>query len=220
MLGNIDYHVAIQLMVIVLISIDLHELAHGLTAHWLGDPTPQRAGQLSLNPFVHMDQIGVLLLVVSSLLGYGLTWGRTFVTPNNLKFGPQRGGAIVAVAGPLTNLGIAAVIAVVLRVIQAKGCAIDLNTLNFLGLAFYVNVMLFVFNLIPLPPLDGFSILSGFLTARQLYSLAPVRQYGPMVLLLLIVGLNFTSSSDGTNPLISLIFRFGSVLVPGFPAIC
>src|SRR5947209_6037980 len=99
---SIDFHQAIQFIIILLISIDLHELAHAVTADRLGDSTPSRNGQLSLNPFVHMDQFGVLLLVVTSLFGTPLTWGRTFVQPQNLKFGPQRGAALVALAGPLT----------------------------------------------------------------------------------------------------------------------
>jgi Zn-dependent protease len=81
---SIDIHQAIQFIVILLISIDVHELAHAVTAYSLGDQTPKRNGQLSLNPFVHMDQAGVLILVISSLLGFPLAWGRTFIQPQSL----------------------------------------------------------------------------------------------------------------------------------------
>ncbi|HZT95705.1 MAG TPA: site-2 protease family protein [Chloroflexota bacterium] len=219
MFGSVGLNVAAQLFVIILLSIDLHELAHGFAAHWLGDDTPARSGQLSLNPFVHMDQVGVVVLLVSSFLGYGLAWGRTFVQPNNLKFGPQRGGAIVAAAGPLTNLAIAVALAIALRVVESSGCNVSFNVVSFMALALYVNIMLFVFNLIPLPPLDGFTILSGFLTTRQLYALAPIRQYGPMLLLFLVIGLTYLNSG-GSNPIISTVNRIESVLVPGYPVLC
>src|SRR5579872_321468 len=102
--GSIDLHRAIFIGIILLISIDIHELAHAIVADRLGDNTPRRMGELSLNPFTHMDQVGILLLIVTSLGFLGFTYGRTHVTPTNLKFGPQRGNAIVAIAGPLSNL--------------------------------------------------------------------------------------------------------------------
>jgi Zn-dependent protease len=195
MLPNIDVNLALQFIAILLVSIDLHELAHGWVADWLGDLTPRRNGQLSLNPFVHMDQFGILLLVVTSFLGYPFTWGRTFVQPQNLRFGPQRGGAIVAAAGPLTNLALAAVLGVIVRIIlpaacQSSGCIgglniTELDVASFLVYACYVNLILFALNLLPIPPLDGFSIVAGFLTPRQMYALAPYRQYAPLILLLI-----------------------------------
>ena len=183
-----DWHRILELIVIVLIAIDIHELAHAVTADALGDPTPRRSGQISLNPFVHMDQIGVVLLVVLAVTGYGFTFGRTFVTPTNLKFGPQRGNAIVAVAGPLSNLVLAALAVVPLSLYANGSITLSPNVDDFLSLAAFVNVLLFVLNLLPLPPLDGFTILGGFLTARQMYSLAPLQQWGPLIILVLFIG--------------------------------
>jgi Zn-dependent protease len=227
-LPNIDVNQALQFIVILLISIDFHELAHGYVADHLGDPTPRQNGQLSLNPFVHMDQFGVILLVITSIIGYPFTWGRTFIQPANLKYGPQRGGAIVAAAGPLTNLGLAIILGLLARVAipiltqQTPFGACTSGVLNlgpglhisgvgaitFLEWACWINLILFAFNLLPIPPLDGFSIVAGFLTPRQLYALAPYRQYAPLILvfLFLIPGSNLLPSSF-PNPLQIIVFN-------------
>src|SRR5205807_3994250 len=142
-------------------SIDIHELAHAVVADRLGDPTPRRMGELSLNPFVHMDQVGIILLVLTSISSFGFTYGRTHVTPTNLKFGPQRGNAIVAIAGPLSNLALAGIIGLVFTLTSNGVLHLSYDVLDFLFLALALNVILFVINLIPIPPLDGFSVLGG-----------------------------------------------------------
>lgn len=185
--GPIDLHRAVEFIVILLIAIDVHELAHAIVADRLGDPTPRRMGELSINPFVHMDQVGVMLLLLTSISSYGFTYGRTHVTPRNLKFGPQRGNAIVAIAGPLSNLLLAAIVGGVLSAYSRGSLALDPNVAEFLGWALTLNVLLFVLNLLPIPPLDGFTVLGGFLTARQMYSLAPLQQWGPLIILVLFI---------------------------------
>ena len=173
-----------------------------------------------------MDQTGVLILVISSLLAFPVAWGRTIIQPRNLKFGPQRGGALVAAAGPLTNLTFALLLAVGLRLTEAGGCVTPgLHTflgenigngsiVFFFNLAIYINLFLFIFNLIPVPPLDGFSILSGFLTTRQMYSLAPLVQYGPMLLFLIIILL---STGNLGSTLYGPVYSIGGSILPGFP---
>lgn len=185
--GPIDLHRAVEIIIVLLIAIDIHELAHAIAADLLGDPTPRRMGEISLNPLVHMDQVGIMLLLITSLSSYGFTYGRTHVTPTNLKFGPQRGNAVVAIVGPLSNLGLAAIFAFVITLVGHGVFVPSADVLNFLFLGLTLNVLLFVLNLIPIPPLDGFSVLGGFLSARQMYSLAPLQQYGPMIILLLFV---------------------------------
>lgn len=189
--GPIDLHRALEMIIILLIAIDVHELAHALVADRLGDSTPRRMGELSLNPFVHMDQVGIILLLLTSISALGFTYGRTHVTPSNLKYGPQRGNAIVAVAGPLSNLALAAVVGFVLNAIINGTITLPQaqtnEVANFLWLALQINVLLFVINLIPIPPLDGFSVLGGFLSARQMYSLAPLQQWGPLIILVLFL---------------------------------
>jgi Zn-dependent protease len=185
--GAIDIQRAIQMIVIILIAIDIHELAHAVVADRLGDPTPRRMGEISLNPFVHMDQVGIMLLLLTSISSFGFTYGRTHVTPTNLKYGPQRGNAIVAIAGPLSNLALAAILAGVLTLAGKGVINPSLDVENFIWLAIVLNVILFVINLIPLPPLDGFTVVGGFLSARQMYSLAPLQQWGPLVVLVLFL---------------------------------
>src|SRR5450759_1320737 len=118
------------MMIIILIAIDIHELAHAIVADRLGDPTPRRMGEVSLNPFVHMDQVGLILLVITSLGSFGFTYGRTHVTPTNLKFGPQRGNAIVALVGPLSNLAVAAILGAVISVYAAGDSQFIYTTLG------------------------------------------------------------------------------------------
>src|SRR5581483_11980901 len=98
---SFDLNLTIQIVVILLASVTLHELAHAITADALGDPTPRRNGQMTLNPTAHMDQFAILFMILAAAAGFLFAYGRTFVNPSNLKFGPQRGGAIVAAAGPL-----------------------------------------------------------------------------------------------------------------------
>jgi Zn-dependent protease len=183
--GPIDVQRAIEMIIIVLIAIDFHELAHAIVADVLGDSTPKRMGELSLNPFVHMDQFGVLLLLLTSIASFAFTYGRTHVTPSNLKFGPQRGNAIVAIAGPLANLTLAILLGLFLTMVGNGVINTAQNVNDFLFLALQLNIILFIINLIPIPPLDGFSVVGGFLTARQMYSLAPLQQWGPVLILVL-----------------------------------
>lgn len=226
---TIDINLAIQLIVILLVAIDIHEFAHAVIAVQLGDPTPQRNGQISLNPLVHMDQIGVIVLVVAALAGFPVAWGRTYVQPQNLRFGPQRGGAIVAAAGPLTNLLMAVILAVILRLSEGGGCLSGATTripglgfdkasvVLFFTLAVWVNLALFVFNLIPLPPLDGFTVVTGFLTPRQMYSLTPIIQYGPMILMLLVL-LSFSGLPVLGDTIFRAVGSIGGIILPSFPS--
>src|SRR5919202_6900408 len=138
--GPIDWERAIYMIIIMLIAIDVHELAHAVVADRLGDPTPRRMGELSLNPFVHMDQIGVILLLLTSISAFGFTYGRTHVSPGNLKFGPQRGNAIVAIVGPLSNLALAALAAVPLTLTASGTIETNAQVQHFLELAMVLNV--------------------------------------------------------------------------------
>ena len=201
MFGNIDLNTALQIIVILLASVTLHEFAHAVAADRLGDPTPRRNGQLSLNPAVHMEPIGMLFMVLAALNSFLFAWGRTFINPQNLRWGPQRGGAVVAAAGPVTNLLLSIVLALTLKIVLATspstgaplpflGESLPSHTFyvaHFLEFAVEANLFLFLFNLIPIPPLDGFSIVSGFLTPRQLYTVAPLVQYAPIVFLVFVL---------------------------------
>ncbi len=153
----------------LIVGIAFHEANHAFVATALGDDTPRRNGRLSINPFRHI-QPGMLIVFV--LLGFG--WGSTPVNPSNLRPSPRIGSAIVAVAGPLANLVLAVLLSLPLR------GNVELPALGeqFLRVAILLNLLLFVFNLLPIPPLDGFSVLLGVLPARLASSLKKLERYG------------------------------------------
>jgi len=169
----------------LIVAISAHEANHALVATALGDDTPRLNGRLSLNPFRHI-QVGMLIVFV--LLGVG--WGSTPVTPSKLRPDPRIGSAIVAVSGPLANLALAFLLSLPLHG--------DLNLptylRQFLGIAISLNILLFVFNLIPFPPLDGFTVLLGLLPSPLANAIKPLERFGvfliPALFLLSFVGIN------------------------------
>ncbi len=168
--------------VALLVAITIHEFAHAFAADRLGDPTPRLMGRLTLNPLAHLDPIGTILLV---LIGFG--WGKPVqFDPYNLK-NPRRDAAIIALAGPFSNLILASILSIVLRVWSNP-----LSSFSYYSPILYpflnFNIILAVFNLIPIHPLDGGKILVGLLPpdiGRTVDSF--MHRYGLMLLLFLIV---------------------------------
>ena len=197
--------------IILLVSFPVHEFSHALAAFRLGDSTARYMGRLTLDPRAHFDPLGGLMLVLSSLSGVGIGWAKpTPVNPVNLD-GGRRGEALVAAAGPLSNLVLAAIAAIPLRIIASLpeiAFAIRESALLFLAyqvlFAFLaINVALFVFNLLPILPLDGWKVVLAFLDARTAYNLRQYEQYGFIVLLLLIF-----AGGGLLGSLISPVIRF------------
>ncbi len=163
----------------VLVAVTVHEYAHAWVADRMGDPTPRRRGRLTLNPIVHLDPIGSLLFLIA---GFG--WARPVEVNPGYFSDWRRGMLAVAAAGPLSNLTAAFVIGLgfKLGLLEAGGWLG--------GLAYFVvriNVVLAVFNLLPVPPLDGSKILAGVLPPSQAAAYERIAPYGPLLLLALLL---------------------------------
>ncbi|MDI6906321.1 MAG: site-2 protease family protein [Thermoanaerobacterales bacterium] len=169
----------IALVPAIMLALTVHEYAHGFVADRLGDHTARYAGRLTLNPVAHVDWLGLLLLFVA---GFG--WAKPVpVNPYNLRGNVKQGLLLVSLAGPAANLVLALAASVLLGLIDYMQSGFGLLLLYQL---IYINVVLAVFNLIPVPPLDGSKILAGLLPGRQEWLVA-LEQYGVLVLLVLMV---------------------------------
>ncbi len=169
---------AISFLIVLIFAFAYHELAHAVTADRLGDPTPRSYGRITLNPFANLDRTGMILAL---LIGFG--WAYTPINPNYLRGNPRRSFAIVAIAGPLANLLMALLCGLPIRLglveITAPGEILP-SLYSFLTFGVYYNLLLFAFNLIPIPPLDGFRILVGIVPyemAMQLERIYPYSQF-------------------------------------------
>lgn len=180
--------------IFLVVGFPVHEFAHAFAAHRLGDNTAKLFGRLTLNPLVHLDPIGAIVLVLSAFVGGGrlfIGWAKpTPVNPAMLR-GGRRSDAIVAAAGPVSNLLMAAAAAIVLRILVAvvdvpsEPIAFAFNVLLYFV---YINVALFIFNLVPIPPLDGSHVLFAFMDPRTVWKVRPVLdQWGLMVLLFVMI---------------------------------
>jgi Zn-dependent protease len=164
----------------LVIGVTFHEFSHAFTADQLGDHRPRALGRVSLNPVRHIDPFGALLFLIA---GFG--YGRP-VPVNVYALRPGRiGMAIVAAAGPIANVVVALVFAVLYRAIQISGLHIDFVEQVVLSAVFY-NFVLAILNLIPIPPLDGYNVVLPFLPPRYAFTVQRYAQYGFFVLLLLV----------------------------------
>ena len=180
---------AIAVVIMLLIGFPVHEFSHALAAYRLGDATAKLQGRLTLNPIAHFDQVGGTMLVISVLVaGFPFGFAQTPVNPRNLR--GRHGDAIVAAAGPISNLLIAAIAAIPLRLLLANPNLLLANSEIYTILDFIVrfSIILGLFNLIPIPPLDGGAILLSFLPPRTVWQVRPfLAQYGFFLLILLII---------------------------------
>lgn len=195
-------------LISIVIAITVHEFAHAKTADHLGDPTPNLQGRVTLNPMVHIDLYGLLLLIVA---GFG--WGKPVqFDPFNLKH-QRRDAALISLAGPTSNIIIASL------------CSLLLNLFNLLNLyhaatigsillipLIMINLVLAVFNLFPIHPLDGFKIVEGMLSEHQAKEWRRLERFGFIFLLLLIIPFNGESMiSQILGPILNFLY---SIFIP------
>jgi len=165
-------------VIAIILGITVHEFMHAYAAHRLGDDTARLLGRMSLNPVVHFDIFGTLLLV---LAGFG--FGKP-VPVNEARLRGAFASSLVSLAGPLANFAIAAVCAIPLRLGTAD--VLGPNYIEILQSVVFFNVVLGIFNLVPIPPLDGSNIVFGLLPPKLQWDLRPYLQYGPILLLILL----------------------------------
>ncbi len=191
--GSIDLLPLLIDLVVLLFSLSLHESAHAWVANRFGDPTGQMLGRVSLNPLVHIDPIGTILFPLLGFLIGGVIFGWAKPVPinsANLR-DPKRDNIFISVAGPVSNLAAALGFVILLRVFSGLEAAgiVPWLTEPLLGLCkvgIFLNVILAVFNLIPIPPLDGSWVLEGILPQSLGRAMDMIRPYGFLILILLL----------------------------------
>jgi Zn-dependent protease len=183
---NMSVSQLLQVLPAILIGLTIHELAHAFVALRLGDDTPRLMGRVTLNPLKHIDLVGFVLLVVA---GFG--WAKPVIINRERLSRPVRDDTLIALAGPVSNLLLAVLLALVLRGIVAVGLLrsrLAVETVASTLLVFMsINVSLGIFNLLPIPPLDGSHVVWNLLSLKSPASSAVYFRYGSFALLALVV---------------------------------
>ncbi len=179
-----DLSFLILLIPVLLISLAVHEFSHGYVAWLCGDPTPKYAGRLTLNPLNHLDPLGTLSLFITQAIG----WAKPVpINPNYFK-NPWRDMALVAIAGPLSNFFLALTFAFLLQAWEAFGLSPTFKLFQkMLYLGARINLSLAIFNLLPIPPLDGSKVIVKYLPRRLRYDYLKLEMIGFIIILLLAV---------------------------------
>lgn len=195
----------IYLIPVVLVSFSFHELAHALVSYRLGDPTAKNLGRITLNPIKHLDPLGTLLLVLSYFsMQTVIGWAKPIPIQPSYYRDYKKGTMLVSLAGPLSNILLAAIFAIPMTLIGVNygaevnslfnssggylvgGFSPDIILFNFSRLFYIVNIGLAVFNLLPIPPLDGYKILSGILPTKQYFRYMQYENYIGIVFMLVV----------------------------------
>lgn len=161
--------------VAALVAVSVHEFAHAATARWQGDPTPKLAGRLTLDPRRHLDPVGSFMIL---LVGFG--WGKPVGVAENRFRNGKWGAVMVALAGPAANVMMAFLTGVALALVGPRA---SLRTEALILVPFSLNIMLALFNLLPVPPLDGFPILARFLPRRRYEVIVFLERWSFLILL-------------------------------------
>jgi Zn-dependent protease len=195
-------------LLILLIAFPIHELAHAITADRLGDSTPRYYGRITLNPLAQLNFLGSFLMLV-----VGLGWAYVPINPGNLRPNPRTGHMIVAVVGPISNLILAALCAILWQALSPALQTFDNvtaanNAFLILFQFAWINLALFFLNLVPIAPLDGFFVLKGLLPYNLAFGLEKIQRFGMLIFLLAFFLLPFL----GVPILDWLIFRPASAI--------
>lgn len=174
-----------------LLALSAHELSHGVASHRLGDPTPGWAKRLTLNPLAHLDPVGTAVFLLTSatapVTGFAIGWAKPVPVDPRYYRNPRRGLTLVGLAGPAANLLLAFAFALPFRLRLVPETSAGGWLATFLLVNMVTNVGLAVFNLLPVPPLDGSKVLAGLLPLRQARWLRQLETYGPFLLILLLL---------------------------------
>ena len=202
--------------VFLLVGFPVHEFSHALAAYRLGDGTAKLFGRLTLNPIVHLDPVGSIVLVLSALVGgFFIGWAKpTPVNPSMLR--GRHGEAIVAAAGPVSNIVMAVAAGILLRLLVAV--VVDpsgpiLFAANVLYVFVLINVALFIFNLVPIPPLDGSKVLFSFMNPRTVWRVRPMLEQWGFVILLAVMIIPIGGASLGGRVIGPLMYGITDLLV-------
>jgi Zn-dependent protease len=197
-LPHIDFADIFIKFIVLLFSLTVHEMAHAWTANYLGDPTARLLGRVSLNPLVHADPIGTVLFPLIAMISGAplLGWAKPVPVTTRYLHHPRRDFVIVAAAGPSSNLVMALAAALVLIVLpvspQTLGESnVSVPLASILSQAMQLNVLLAVFNMLPIPPLDGGNVLAGLLPPSAAAMFNQIRPYGFLLLYALILSNGF-----------------------------
>ena len=172
--------IVVSSLATIVVAITVHEFAHALTADWLGDPTPRSQGRLTLDPRRHLDPFGTIMIIVA---WFG--WGKPVYTdPRYFRTDARTGMALVAAAGPLSNLLLAYLASFPYRLGLMSHESLSYSVAS---LFIYLNVTLIVFNLLPVAPLDGYRVAVGLLPHEWAVNVARFERQGPLLLMLLIM---------------------------------
>jgi Zn-dependent protease len=176
-------------LVALVLAITVHEFSHGFVATLFGDGLPRRVGRLTLNPLKHLDPLGTLMILIGPI-----GWGRPMpINPGEMR-NPNVGWAMSSLAGPASNVLAAAVVWVVYALLSPTRSGL---TFQLVLLYVNINVLLAVFNLLPVPPLDGFGFIFGLSPRPLKLALLPLQRYGPLILLVVLFFPGFQPIVDG-----------------------
>lgn len=185
---SLDPAVQVILIPVIVFALSFHEFSHGWMAHRYGDPTAKNAGRLTLNPMAHLDIFGSLALY---LMGFG--WAKPVPVDPRYLANPKRDMMWIALAGPVSNLIVALISGILLSILLRMGLIGGQSSLTMvLIMSLQINLVLAIFNFIPIPPLDGSRILGGLIPNKYNNELAKFEYYGPRILMGLIILSMFT----------------------------